>query len=497
MSLTYFNLSWRRRPRQESEAQRLPLLRQRSAPHRSSSFVYPGFWKERNTDLEDIITLYFDSDMVPPQGTGRLLDLQTPVTVQPSEPPLQDTVSPSEDFPQESGPDDLRAISETTSTEVKSSATATDSEAQQPSSPRNVTPPIRSTHIMNTGNASESPAEVTDTFQPLSERKHAGVEVSGTTTSKGDGFAADRDTMGSANSLPSSPEEYQTNANLSGGRFDPEGRPPYLKAGQLDPYSLRTLRQPTTALNDEMSLSVGSAETIPGGPPSPDQGTTDAVGANLSERRGSEVDPPVTDTDAADSHDPAQTPRQPFPVLPHDQGNPSVGHAETDPGNTSSPPSNSQPAIDGVGAHRDASSSVVPPLDKIEYVRRKMIDCLWPPYTEDEITDMAARDYDLEHLKNGITVDEFNRRIDRWKEIEEFIARNVVPFPFDPLDYGEEWLAFYGVQVWYRRLWHRKRGGNFPSGYRTLFDSSKDEILRRSPFTRDTGRSRTTEATER
>ena len=220
MSSTHFDLSCRRRPRQGSEPQRLPLLRQRSAPHRSSSFIYPGFSKERNSDLEDFITLYFDSDMIPPQGTGRLLDLPTPVTVQPSEPRLQDTVSPSEDFPQDSGRDDLRAISEITSTEVKSSATATDSEAQQPSSPRNVTPPLRYTHIMTTGNASESPAEVTDTFQPLSERKHAGVEVSGTTTSKGDGFAADGDTMGSANSLPSSPEQHQANINLFSGRID-------------------------------------------------------------------------------------------------------------------------------------------------------------------------------------------------------------------------------------------------------------------------------------
>ena len=116
-----------------------------------------------------------------------------------------------------------------------------------------------------------------------------------------------------------------------------------MKVGRLDAYWLRTLRQPTTALNDEISLSVGSAETISGGPPSLDQGTTDAVSASLSgdgndpERRASEADQLVTNMDAANSHDPAQTPRQPFPVLPHEQVNSSVGHAETDPGNTPLP----------------------------------------------------------------------------------------------------------------------------------------------------------------
>ena len=317
----------------------------------------------------------------------------------------------------------------------------------------------------------------------------------------------DGGTMGSINSLPSSPEEYQANANLSGGRFDPEGRPQFLKVGRLDAYWLRTLRQPTTALNDEISLSVGSAETISGGPPSLDQGTTDAVSASLSgdgndpERRASEADQLVTNMDAANSHDPAQTP-QPFPVLPHEQVNSSVGHAETDPGNTPSPSSSSQPAIDGVGAHCDASSSENPPVSFFQGFRNKVTEIFKPSYTEDEITedeitDKAARDYDLEHLKNGITVDEFNRRIDQWKETEDHIVRQELPFSGQPLDYGQEWQVFNAVQLWYHDTWHRKRNGNFPPGYRTLFDSSKDEILRRSRPTLNFGRWRTTEATGR
>ena len=430
--------------------------------------------------------------MVPPQGTGRLLDLQTPMTVQPSEPRLQDTVSPSEAFQPELIIDNLRAISEITSTEVKSSATATDSEAQQLITPRNVIQPLRNTHIMNTGNASESPAAVMNTPQPLSERQHTSVEVSGTTTSEGDVCAADVGTMGSTNSLPSSPEGHQINANLSGGRIDPKRRLSFLEADPLVPDWALTLYQPTTALiHDLVNLRVGSAETIPGSTPSPDQGTTDAVGANLSgdgndpERRFSGVDPPVTDMAAADGHYTAQTPRQPLTVLPNDQVNPSVGNAETDPGNTPSPSSSSQAAIDGVGANRDASSSKNPPVSGFKGFfknpLKSVADIFKPCHTEDEIIDMAARDYDLEHLKNGVTVDEFNRRIDKWKEIEDHIVRQEVPFPIpDPLDYGQEWQVFHALQLWYYYAWHQKKKGNFPPGYRTLFDRSKDEILRRS-----------------
>ena len=96
--------------------------------------------------------------MVAPQGTATPPDLQTLSTVQPSEPRLQDTVSLFEASQEELVTDNSRAVSEITSTEVKSSATGTDAEAQQSITPRNVIQPLRNAHTTNTGNASESPA---------------------------------------------------------------------------------------------------------------------------------------------------------------------------------------------------------------------------------------------------------------------------------------------------------------------------------------------------
>ena len=337
----------------------------------------------------------------------------------------------------------MRATLEITSTEVKSSATATDFEVQQRITPRNVIPPLHNAHTMNTGGASEAPAEVMDTVQPLSERKHTSVEESGNTTSKGDISAADVGTVGSPNSLPSSPERHQANTNLSNGRIDLKRRLLCLKADPLVPDWAMTLYQPTTALvDDQVDLSVDRAETIPDSTPSPNQGTTtDGVAANLSgdgndpERRFSEVDPLVTDVAAADSHYTAQTPRPPFTALLNDQVNSSVGNAETNPGNIPSPSSSSQAAIDGVGVNRDASSRKNLGGSGFKAWLKSIRDTVKPFHTEDEIIDMAARDYDLEHLKNGITVNEFNQRIDKWKEIEDHIVRQEIPFSLpDPLD---------------------------------------------------------------
>ena len=267
------------------------------------------------------------------------------------------------------------------------------------------------------------------------------------------------------------------------------------------------LYQPrTTPIDNQENLSVGSAETIPGGTPSPDQDTTDGAGADLSgdgndpERRFSEVDPLVTDMAAADRHYTAQTPRQPFTGLPIDQVNSSVGNAVANHGNTPSPSSSSQVAIDGVGVNRDASSCKNPPVSGSKgllkslgekcnevYERGKeacnsVAQSFEPCYTDEEIIDMAARDYDLEHLKNGVTVDEFNQRIDKWKEIEDQIVRRELPLEIpDPLHYGQDWLVFYALQLWYYHgCWYSQKNGNLPPGYRTLFNQSKDEILSRS-----------------
>ena len=128
----------------------------------SSLFTYPGFSKGSNSDLEDIIALYFDDDgMFGPQDVGRLPNLRTSRTVQPSEPRLQDTVSPPEAPQQELvETDNSRAIAEIPSTEIRSSAVATDAEAQQRITPQRVTQLLGNALLANTGNASESPAEL-------------------------------------------------------------------------------------------------------------------------------------------------------------------------------------------------------------------------------------------------------------------------------------------------------------------------------------------------
>ena len=175
-----------------------------------------------------------------------------------------------------------------------------------------------------------------------------------------------------------------------------------------------------------------------------------------------------------------------------------MGNAETNPGNTPSPSCSSQAAIDGVGANRDASSSKNPPVSGFMGFFKSVAEIFKPCHNEDEIIDMAARDYDLEQLKNGISVDEFNQRIDKWKEFEDHIVRQELPLSLtDPLNYGKEWQVFYALQLWYYYMWHRKNKGNFPPGYRTLFNTSKDEILSRSRPTLGFGCSRTTEATRR
>ena len=221
------------------------------------------------------------------------------------------------------------------------------------------------------------------------------------------------------------------------------------------------------------------------------------MGANLSsdgsdpERRLSELDPLVTDIAATNSHDSTQTLRQPSTILPHDQVNSRVGNAETNSGDTPSPSNSSHAAIDGVGAnHRDASSSQNTLVSALVWiwnnVPKPFYDHLTKPSaTDEEIIAMAARDYDLERLRNGLSsVDEFNQRIDMWKELEHRIVnRQEPPIPIpEPLDYGEEWQVFRALQLWfyYRRHKATKGNGKFPLGYRTLYDSSEDEILPRS-----------------
>ena len=197
-SSTHFDPSGWRRSTQEPKAQRKHVVRQRSAPDRSSSFTSPGLWNETGPDVEDVLASYYDEDMVPPQSTARLPDdLQTPIVVQSSEPRLQDTVSPSRALRPGSVPDSLRAIPEITSPEANPSATATDSEAQQLINPPSVVPPLHNTHRTNTGNASGSPAEVINTPRPPLKRRYSSVEVSGITTSEGDACAAEVGTIGS------------------------------------------------------------------------------------------------------------------------------------------------------------------------------------------------------------------------------------------------------------------------------------------------------------
>lgn len=518
------------RPRQESESQLLDgshILRRHSAPQTSLSIAYPGLRREKPFSLTDIYASYFDDDIGAPQGTGRLLDLQNFTPLQPSESQLQDTVSPSATFHLESATDDLHVGSETTQspttasgkqpvgweerkstshqveesksnqqeesksnpqeestsnqqestsnqresisnqqegsksnqqqesrsnqeqertsneqerqspskisislTEVKSSATATGSEAQEVTTPRNVMQPLRHAHEVDSGNANESPDQIVDTLRPLSELKHTSAEVCGTTqhpditTSEDDPSATDEGNTGNTTTLESSPEIQQVNANLSGGSSDPERR-------------LSSL----------------------------------------------EVDPLVADLAAADSSHTVQTLREPSTVPTNDEVGLSAGSAETNPGNIPSPPSSDQATTDWVGANRDASFGKDPPISGLKgfFARAAGIFKMTPSYTKDEIIAMAAHDYSLEHLKNGIAVDEFNQRIKRWKEFEDSIVREEIPFLFpDPLDYGKEWQVFYALQIWYYEQWHREKNGRFPPGYRTLFDTSEDEILNRS-----------------
>ena len=299
-----------------------------------------------------------DDDIVPPQGTEGLLDdLQPLIAVQPSEPPLQDTVLPSEAIQRELRTGILRANPHITLAEV--SATATDSEAQRLITPRNVGQPLRNTHGTNTENASESPAEIMN--------------------------------------------------------------PPYVD--WADPRV------------------VGRPGTTHPSTPSPDQETADAVGANQSsdgndpERRLSGVNPPVTDGVVADGHNTTQTPQQPLTAPPNNQAHPSVGDAETDLDNPPSPASQSQAAIDGGGSNRDASSSKTSLLSRgfsgvkgfrrslamdaamyaVTYVSNGAISIgnwFQACHTRDEIIDMAAHAYNLEHLKTGLTE---STRGKRWK----------------------------------------------------------------------------------
>ena len=138
--------------------------------------------------------MYFNDDVVSPQGTGRLLDLRTLITLQYSAARMRDTISLSEAF--------------------------TDSQHQQLITPWNVVQPLRNIHVTNTRNASEPPAENAPQSSP--ERLETSTEVSGTTSSEGDVDAADVGTMGSTNSLPSSPEGHQISANRSRGRINPK-----------------------------------------------------------------------------------------------------------------------------------------------------------------------------------------------------------------------------------------------------------------------------------
>lgn len=450
--------------------------------------------------------MYFDDEIGAPQGTGRLLDLQNLTTVQPSESRLQDTVPPSGTFDQEHN---LHVASETkqspttasdkqsigleerksttdqleettshqqeestsnqqestsnqqqqsrsdqnqertstqqeqqipseifiSSTEVNSSAIATVAGAQKPTTLRNGMQPLRDAQIVDSGNASDSPHQVMDTLEPLSELEHTSVEGSGTTqhpditTSEGDLSAADEGNTGNTTTLQPCPEIQPVNANLSGDSNDPERR--------------------------------------------------------LSDVK---VDPFVADLAAADSSHTAQTLRNPSTVPTDDEVGLSVGNVETHPGNVPSPPSSDQATADGVGANRDASFGMDPPVSGFKGFldRAAGIFEMTPSYTKDEIIGMAAQDYSLEHLKNGIAVNEFNQRIKQWKEFEDSIVRAEMPFRFpDPLDYGEEWRVFYALQLWYYEQWHRekkkrKENGSFPPGYKTLFNRNEDEILDRS-----------------
>ena len=313
--------------------------------------------------------------MVAPRGTGTLPNLPTPINVQPSEPRLQDTVSPPAVPQQELVSENSRATSGITSTEPRTSEIAPDAEAQPLITPRNVIQPLRNTHVMETGNASESPAEVIDTFQPLSKRVSPSVEVSGITTSKGDVFAAHVGTILSTNSPPLFPEGHQANANSSGDRINLERRVSFLKADPL-----------VSDMADTDTGTMGSINSLPSSP----EGYSTYISFSDSRIDLERADPLVLDLAAADTgimgsisslllslegsqikanvstgrihlerrlsflktdllvSDRALTLYRPTTTPTDDQGNVSVGNAETTPGSTPSP---GQGIIDGVGVN--------------------------------------------------------------------------------------------------------------------------------------------------
>ena len=178
----------------------------------------------------------------------------------------------------------------------------------------------------------------------------------------------------------------------------------------------------------------------------------------------------------------------------------SVGNAGTNPGNTPSPSNNSQAAIDGVRVNGDASSRQNSLVSGFEWFRNmvvengnrvaKIINSAFEYFAKlaeldakiiNEIIEKAASDYDLEYLKRGLTVDEFNQRIDEWKEMEHMVVNREFANPFRTLlDFGEDWEVFHALQLYVLCYEHRRRNGEFPPGYRTLFNSSKADILSRS-----------------
>ena len=251
---------------------------------------------------------------------------------------------------------------------------------------------------------------------------------------------------------------------------------------------------PSTPADDQVNSSVGSAETLPGGTPSPDLVTADGVGAHLSgdgsdpEQKVSEFGSLGIDAVVTESRSTAQTGA---PGYADDQAISSVGHTEPDPGNTPSPVSSSQAAVDGISSNRDASPSEGLLPSTFKGLLNRCLQIFAPTHTADQLIDIVARGYDLERLKTGITVDDFDNRIDKWKKIEEHIVRQELPSitASDLDDYGPEWQVFYALQSWY---WHRyyeppiessgQIHGSFPPGYRTLYDQSIKNILERSDW---------------
>ena len=76
--------------------------------------------------------------------------------------------------------------------------------------------------------------------------------------------------------------------------------------------------------------------------------------------------------------------------------------AGTEPDNTPSPSDGRQAAADGAGANRDASSSKDTSGSRLKRVWKSTNEVTTRGHT------MAARSYDLEYLKNGIAMDQFN-----------------------------------------------------------------------------------------